>query len=273
MCNSPTTRIELDLAKKRIAMFQLKQRVLDPDGKKNHLSLSCDPRSFLRFLGKITSGNYDGLRAYFGITENDANGDDVNNVGADELDRLTVIFVPTRFNAATGGHEDDTRSCWILIQRNLIEVNQQASGVPDTISRWILKYRSNLVLGALQSDGNGEVGNGFTETKSIWYGIGDIQTNSNGNGLIDYVRCLFRDSDPLIEVVIQFAAYRFLNDPLSAAHPYQLTLLYYFRQQTNVNKQVQEFDSFFSIANKDGETTDTGSPCPPDVSCMGSNWP
>jgi hypothetical protein len=126
-------------------------------------------------------------------------------------------------------------------------------------------------LPALEADGQ-HVTPSFKETKSIWYHRKLIEKGGAADrGLIGYGECLRRNAaDPLKEITVYFGAY-----PTNGAYPYQLTLLFYFRQESDSTKEIKS--DVFSLSNVDligGDTTDTGSPCPPDVGCsVGSLFP
>jgi len=272
---------------------QKKKKILTQTiGKPEIEFISYSPEIFLKLLQLFAGSrkNYDGIRVYFAAYKRD----DVNDpegsahIPAGKEENLTLIFVPT-FDQGLG-HKDDLTNCCIIENNKIVSVDVTVTTDPKTffISNWIRHYQ-HFRIPNLENDGvNNEHITDFKETKSIWYDILLIAPNQFHTGLIDFINCLLGDPNPLDAVNIIFAAH--LPDEGFA---YQLTLIFNFHR---AGLHVSKNNKYFSLAAIDlpvqavrvfaleeekevrevfpfdGDSTDTGNPCPPNT-CIGGDLP
>ena len=299
-CPHPSTQISRKEADERIQLFlDNKMPILSNciEYKPELSSVSYHPKGFQALLKKLDEVSYyDGVRIYFATylyNPFDSDGalhipEHPTDPNDNCIDNMGLIFVPTTeaYKVVDGQrvkyHRDDIGSCWIIKGEQVVTLRSPATAPgrqQDTASNWI-GYYQHLKLDKLSANGRILTANdGFNDTKSIWYGKVDWGHRSDNKGLLDYVTCLIRDSNPLKEVIVKFAVYPFPNvtvDPIEDFR-YQLTLIFHFKQADEPFQGAG--NTFFTFLKADrkkegilGDDTDTGNPCPPNT-CDGSELP
>ena len=240
--------------------------------------LNCHPQNFLKLLRdhiavknpqtNDSSNLYDGLRIYYAVDK------DVN--------KLSIIFVPTKADSKNfGTHDDDTTNCWVI-------KNDTIQYLPSkTAVKWKKNFDDSL-LRRFQEDGQKQLNKYikkynksidsynknpkhkhkqklkhkvFIETESLWYDMKYID-NSRGNSLI----CFMNKNPSIDSVKICFAGYPKVTYPLNFQFRYHLTLIFAFHSSIKINGKRHNYTYKFNLltSSASGEkTTDTADPCPP----------
>jgi hypothetical protein len=235
-----------------------------------------------------SSGNFSGIRVYFANYIQTPH--DMGNAyfGAQDVDKLVLIFVPTTANAS--GAQDDVQSMYYALINGVGQLLNNPTTVSDkrmdTASNWVRHYQRDLMPRLIA---DGQPGNAhFVETKSMWYPWWVFFGNPTipDPGLYGYMQCM-HDNPPDVPhmvdgVNIRFACYLVSDTNLS----YQLTLVFDLHQVEDGNltgsdagpapcDQQELVTGGVPAQGVPGVTrqmigvpTDTGFPCPPDTGCL-----
>lgn len=248
----------------------LNQRV--QDAVKNPLVtiFKLDLHGFINLMGKFTAPKYNGIRMHFATFPDDPNASDF--IPDDMEGQMTVFFCPTTPSASDRhtGIDDPTQFWFLKPEGNAIQLPM------GLVNTWINNYKNNR-KDVLQTDGEGHMGAGFTETERLWYSKETIFGGPDGDfGLLPYLACQMMQTadNPIIELYIQLSAFT----PLDSKHfpVYQLSSVFYFRQAndpepdpTGLTGEGMEHPLVFGSAHISGllVPADTGIPCPPADNC------
>lgn len=245
-------------------------------------SIPVDPNNFLNLLkGFAANSAYNGMRVYF------AAGDQGNNnpagLPANQVGKLTVIFVPTFTNSSypKGGDDDPTQFWWLYGTNTPYKFPTRNPNQPqnDIATRWISSYRVNKLGGknGLRADGRKNSGNAqFDETTSLWYNMTSIKGGIVGGqqdcGIIGRITS---ELASIQSMTISFGAYD-STEATSTFPSYQLLAQFDVQLPNSMTSYLgsstgELFLEHYHLDRKKltEDTTDTGLPCPPADSCNG----
>lgn len=261
-------------------------------GGSENLDIPVSPANFLNLLNTFvnsTAPRYNGVRMYFAACDQLVGSPP--QLPASQVGKLTVIFVPTIYDANFGciGGVDDFTQCWWLYDTIAFKFPPPDPAHPenDTVKRWIYNYRNNKRDNALGLSVAGQKylkNDYFEDTASIWYRMESIggsaaaqqncQVTSQDCGIVGYLRDRITSIDTM---KIAFGAYD--SSEKTATFPYYQMLAQFDFHQTGT-----PMNKYFILGSSSGElfckrkkmlyngTTDTGLPCPPAPPCNGSGF-